>query len=112
MSLQSDIDRLRAKIENFTMKTGNAPSLATSLIRTTYIVLAALVSVTFSLRAQAPFAPGTLSVLRCGDGLEPLTNTGNSVFIDQYQRNGALVGSLAIPNSGPDALILSGVAGS
>jgi hypothetical protein len=60
--------------------------------------------------AQAQFSPGNLAVLRVGDGIENLVNTGNSVFIDQFTTIGGYVNSIAVPNSGSSALALSGTA--
>jgi hypothetical protein len=60
--------------------------------------------------AAAQFVPGNLAVIRLGDGTQTLANTGNSVFIDQYTVSGSLVNSVAIPDSGASALIMSGTA--
>jgi hypothetical protein len=62
-------------------------------------------------RGQA-FSPGNLAILRAGDGTETLTNSGNSVFVDQFSTNGELLSSVPLPNSGPNAFLLSGVASS
>jgi len=56
------------------------------------------------------YGGGNLEVLRVGDGTQTLTSFGNSVFIDEYATNGSLVQSAAIPDSGTNALIVSGVA--
>jgi hypothetical protein len=71
------------------------------LLYTKSIVLAAFA-------VQAQFLPGNLAVVRVGDGVQTLANTGNTVFIDQYTRLGAPVNSITIPDSGPSALIMSG----
>jgi hypothetical protein len=71
------------------------------ILCTTSIVLTALA-------VQAQFLPGNLAIVRVGDGVQTLANTGNSVFIDQYTPLGAPVNSLAIPDSGASALIMSG----
>jgi hypothetical protein len=52
--------------------------------------------------------PGNLAVVRVGDGVQTLANTGNTVFIDQYTPLGLPVNSLQIPDSGASALIMSG----
>lgn len=65
-----------------------------------------------ALNAQAQFTPGDLAVFRVGDGAQTLANTGNSVFVDQYDTGGSLVNSVAIPASGPSALLVSGTASS
>jgi len=58
------------------------------------------------------FTAGNLAVLRIGDGTETLASSGNSVFIDQYTTNGTLAGSIALPDSATNALIISGSASS
>jgi hypothetical protein len=58
------------------------------------------------------FAAGNLAVLRVGDGSESLSSRGNSVFIDQFQTNGVLAGSVALPDNATNALVISGSASS
>lgn len=58
------------------------------------------------------FTQGNLVILRQGDATQTLANTGNTVYLDQYTTNGVLVSSLAIPDSGAQALIQSGTASS
>ncbi len=58
----------------------------------------------------AAFTAGNLVVLRVGDGVQVLANTGNSVFLDEYSTNGTLVQSISMPDSGTNALIISGSA--
>src|SRR5580765_5453988 len=58
------------------------------------------------------FTPGNLAVLRIGDGTQALTNSGNTIFVDQYTPSGGLVGSTAVPDTGGGTLLLSGVSGS
>jgi hypothetical protein len=63
--------------------------------------------------AQNPFfVPGNLAVLRVGDSSQTLTNSGNTVYIDQFTPTGALVNSVAVPDSGDSALLVSGAASS
>jgi len=62
-------------------------------------------------RGQA-FSPGNLAILRAGDGTEILTNSGNTVFVDQFTTKGELLSSVSLPNIGPNAFLLSGVASS
>lgn len=62
--------------------------------------------------AAAPFTPGNLAVLRAGDGTQTLTNTGNTIFIDEYTTTGVFVQSLVVPDSGANALLISGSASS
>ena len=58
------------------------------------------------------FTPGNLAVLRVGDPSQTLTNSGNTVYIDQFTPTGALVNSVAVPDSGDSALLVSGSASS
>jgi len=60
--------------------------------------------------ASAQFTPGNLAVLRAGDGVQTLANTGSAIFIDQFSVVGSLINSVAIPASGTSALIVSGTA--
>src|SRR5262249_30437660 len=58
------------------------------------------------------FTPGNLGILRIGNGTETLVSSGNSLFVDQYTTSGTFVNSIALPDSGSDALLLSGASGS
>ena len=64
-----------------------------------------------SAQAQT-FNAGNLVVLRLGNGSQTLVKSGNTVFLDQYTTTGGLVSSLAIPDNGTNALIISGTASS
>ena len=55
---------------------------------------------------------GNLVVLRVGDGVSTLANTGNPIFLDQFTTAGGLYGTLGIPNSGATAMLQSGSASS
>jgi hypothetical protein len=70
------------------------------------LYLTPIVFIAFATQAQ--FLPGNLAVVRVGDGVQTLANTGNTVFIDQYTPLGLTVNSLQIPDSGASALIMSG----
>jgi Immunoglobulin I-set domain len=59
---------------------------------------------------QTTFFPSNLVLFRVGDGEQTLTNSGNSLFLDQLTPNGAYVSTMALPDSGPSALLISGVA--
>jgi hypothetical protein len=61
---------------------------------------------------QSPFFPSNLVVLRVGDGAQTLVSSGNTLFLDQYASSGAYVRSMALPDSGASALLISGVASS
>jgi len=56
----------------------------------------------------ATFTPGNLAILRFGDGSAALTSASTAVFINEYTTNGAFVQSIAIPSTGPTALVVSG----
>jgi hypothetical protein len=65
--------------------------------------------------AIQPFAAGqsrlydtNLIVVRVGDGTQTLSSSGNSVFLDQFTTNGAYVSTLALPDTGTSAVVLSG----
>ena len=61
----------------------------------------------------AAFTPGNVVVYRVGNGTsEILANTGNSIFLDEFSPTGSLVQSIALPNSGSNAVIASGTASS
>jgi hypothetical protein len=76
----------------------------------------ALVSACALAAAAAPFTPGNVIVYRIGaGGAAALSANGNPVFLDEYDRNGAFVQSVALPSvaSGANkALVGSGTAGS
>ncbi|HEX4121646.1 MAG TPA: immunoglobulin domain-containing protein [Verrucomicrobiae bacterium] len=62
--------------------------------------------------AQTTFFPSNLAVLRIGDGAQTLTSSGNTLFVDQFTTNGAYVSTMNIPDSGTNALLISGVSSS
>jgi hypothetical protein len=65
------------------------------------------------LAAQAQFTPGDLVVLQDGTGSSALTSAGTAIFLDEFSPGGgSMVYSLAIPSTGPSALVNSGTAGS
>src|SRR5208337_78960 len=77
------------------------------------LILLVTLALPLGAAAQNPFfAPGNLAVLRVGDSSQTLTNSGNTLFIDQFTPTGALVNSVAVPDSGDSALLVSGVASS
>jgi hypothetical protein len=55
---------------------------------------------------------GNLVVLRVGDGVGGLVNTGNPIFLDQFTSGGSLFATLTIPSSGASAMLESGSASS
>jgi hypothetical protein len=67
-----------------------------------------------SATAQADgFTPGDLVVYRVGDGTTNLANTGNPVFVDEYNPTGTLVQSLEMPttaNGNQNAFFAGGTA--
>lgn len=57
----------------------------------------------------APFGGGNVVVYRVGNGTsEALANTGNSVFLDEYNTKGQLIQSVPVSGTGPNALVASG----
>jgi hypothetical protein len=77
-----------------------------------HVYLLALAAAFASAALAQSFDPGNLVVLRLGDGSQTLVSSGNTVFLDQYTTNGGLINSVTIPDSGANALIVSGTAGS
>ena len=66
--------------------------------------LAASCSVLISgLVDAAPFTPGNVVVYRTGTGTGSLINTGNPVFLDEYNSAGTLVQSIALPTTASGA---------
>src|SRR5690349_14827277 len=57
------------------------------------------------------FQPGNLVLLRLGDNTQTLVNSGNTIYLDGYNRSGALLTSVRLPDNGSTSLILSGTAG-
>jgi hypothetical protein len=61
----------------------------------------------------APFVPGDIAVYRVGTGSGSLVNTGNAVFIDEYNPSGTLIQSIAVPTAASGSnnpLVASGTA--
>lgn len=61
------------------------------------------------------FNPGSVAlsssnlvVLRVGDGLQTLTTSGNSAFLDRFTTAGELLNTVAIPDGGSNAVVMSG----
>ncbi len=64
-------------------------------------------------QSPVPITPGDLVVYRVGDGTATLVNSGNAVFVDEYNTSGTLVQSIAMPTtttSPENALLASGTA--
>ncbi|HEX3717612.1 MAG TPA: immunoglobulin domain-containing protein [Verrucomicrobiae bacterium] len=61
---------------------------------------------------QTTFFPSNLVMLRSGDGAQPLVSSGNTLFLDQFTTNGAYVGTMKLPDSGTNALLISGASSS
>jgi hypothetical protein len=59
--------------------------------------------------SQAQFTPGNLVVLRVGDGVQTLANTGNTIFLDQIlASDGSSVNTVTIPDTLPNGLFVTG----
>lgn len=85
------------------------------MIRKIYIfgMFVALLGFKQQIHAQTAFTPGNIVVVRVGDGSTSLVNTGNPVFLDEYNSSGTLIQSVAMPTTVSGAnkrLILSGTA--
>ena len=52
--------------------------------------------------------PTNVVVLRVGDGVQTLGNTGNTLYLDQYTPGGAYLNTLMIPDSGSSSLLQAG----
>jgi hypothetical protein len=55
-----------------------------------------------------PLSATNLIVLRVGDGVQVLTNAGNSAFLDQFTTAGSQVSTVKILDQGPTSVVLSG----
>jgi len=69
-----------------------------------------LIVIILSIASYAQFIPGNLAVLRVGDGISTLANTGNAIFIDEYTITGTLVSTTPLPVTGSGLICLSGTA--
>ncbi|HEY2385886.1 MAG TPA: hypothetical protein VGK30_02910 [Candidatus Binatia bacterium] len=87
-----------------------------SSLRTALRLVLVILLVALGREAQAAsFTPGNIVAYRVGDGVQALTNNGNSVFIDEYTPAGAFVQAIAIPTTasgGNQPLIAQGATGS
>ncbi|HWD91524.1 MAG TPA: lamin tail domain-containing protein [Verrucomicrobiae bacterium] len=74
----------------------------------------ASVTTVYNVANNAPpaFSSGNLVVVRLGNGVESLSSEGNSVFLDEFATNGTLVNTVAVPNVGTNAFLISGSASS
>jgi|GEM_PF-1767740 len=64
----------------------------------------------FSAQVYAQFTPGRIVVLQVGNGTETLVSSGNSLFLKEFTISGTAGTTVSIPNSGANALIISGAA--
>lgn len=62
------------------------------------------------LSVKAQFTAGNIAVLRVGDSLTTLANTGNNLAIDQFTLTGTYVNTNILPRTGSNAVCLSGSA--
>lgn len=62
----------------------------------------------FTVKAQ--FTAGNIAVLRVGDSVSTLANTGNNIAIDQFTLTGTYVNTNLLPRTGSNAVCLSGTA--
>lgn len=93
---------------NPTLQNGNLQSLKRSFA--SVLALFGIIGAP-AVSQAASFTPGNVVVYRVGNGTsEILANTGNSIFLDEFTPAGSLVQSIALPNSGSNAVIASGTA--
>jgi hypothetical protein len=90
---------------------GQAGSYAV-VVSGTYGMVTSAVATVYVAPTQTSFFTSNLVVLRVGDVAETLTNSGNTMFLDQFTSNGNFISTMALPDSGPSALVISGVASS
>ncbi|MCB9877307.1 MAG: hypothetical protein H6835_06865 [Planctomycetes bacterium] len=67
------------------------------MIRSSFLVAAALLSAQAALAQGLPPSPGNLIVLRVGDGAATLTSAAAPIFFDEYTPAGTLVQSIPVP---------------
>ncbi|MDB6058159.1 MAG: hypothetical protein JWO95_2003 [Verrucomicrobiales bacterium] len=89
------------------MKTGSTSRFWT-FRSTTLALLILLLGTLPSAHAQTRLYETNLIIVRVGDGFQALTAGGNPVFFDQITTTGSYVSSVAVPNSGPSAVVLPG----
>lgn len=65
-----------------------------------------------SINVNGQFTNGNLVVLKVGDGVSTLANTGNAAFFIEYSTTGSLVNTIAVPTTGTDPACVSGSASS
>lgn len=58
--------------------------------------------------SAAPITPGNLVIARVGDGTAALSTAATAVFLDEYTTGGTLVQTIAVSNSGANALTMVG----
>ena len=58
--------------------------------------------------AQAPFTPGSVVVLRAGDGAASLSNLSTQLFLDEFTATGSFVQTIVIPTTGLNRLTIVG----
>ncbi len=89
------------------MKTGLA--FRFHLLSSTVLIVALLfVGEPVAVNAQTRLYDTNLIVVRVGNGVQTLSTGGNPVFLDQFTPSGSYVSSVAIPDTGPSAVVLSG----
>jgi len=74
------------------------------------ILLLALLSTSYCLSNAQTLTSGNVIVLRVGDSISTLSNTGNKLALDQFTTSGTYVNSVLLPKTGSNAVCLSGTA--
>lgn len=77
-------------------------------MRKLYFALSSILLLNTTAYSQT-FSSGNMVVVRVGDGQNTLSNTGNTVFLDEYNAAGILLQSLQLPDSGAQKLVLNGL---
>ena len=66
-------------------------------------LLPLLSSFLFAAAATAQLNPGNLVVLRVGDGLNPLSNASQALFLDEFTTSGSFVQTIVLPTAASGA---------
>ena len=81
---------------NYSLAVSNANGVST---------VSATLDVTLGIQ---PLSQTNLVVVRVGDGVQNLSTFGNSAFVDQYDTHGNYQNTINVPDSGPEAVVMSG----
>lgn len=71
-------------------------------------LLSSTASLVVAATSPVAISATNLVVLQLGDNIETAGAGGNSIFVQQYSKNGALISTYAVDNSTADALVITG----